>query len=200
MRNFDENYSLIRALHAVAGGESFDIYLNNSPFFYNMRFTKFSPYVYVPKGTYLMRVFLRDKKYNPIVEQMIEVNGGELLTLAVIGEPDSVEILSIKEDIELPPPDKSKARLVNLVPNSVDVNVLLDGELVVSENSFKDITPYEVIEPKTYRVEVELSENNQLIRKLRVTIRPDRIYTFYAMGNKPNFQLFQSLDGATFLS
>ena len=43
------------------------------------------------------------------------------------------------------------------------------------------------------------NENGQLIRQIRVTINPGRVYSFYALGNKPNFQIFQSLDGATFM-
>ena len=52
MRNFNENYSLVRALHAVVGEDVVDIYLNGSPFFYNVQFTDFTPYVYVPEGAY----------------------------------------------------------------------------------------------------------------------------------------------------
>ena len=48
MRNFNENYSLVRALHAVVGGDTVDIYLNGNPFFYNIKFTK---YIYLKKLT-----------------------------------------------------------------------------------------------------------------------------------------------------
>lgn len=199
MRNFNKDYSLVRLLHAVPGTETVDIYLNGDPFFYNMRFTNFSPYIYVPKGAYLLEVFPRDEKTNPILEQEVEIDGGKLLTVALVGELTSMEILPIEEDTEVPQGIESKVRLVNLVPNSADVNVYLDDEVVFEDSSFKDISDYVLLDPNTYRVEIELSENNQLIRKLRVTINQSRIYTFYAMGNKPNFQLFQSLDGATFL-
>lgn len=199
MRNFNKDYSLVRLLHAVPGKETVDVYLNGDPFFYNMRFTNFSPYIYVPKGTYLLQVFPRDKKTNPIIEQEIEIGGGKLLTVGLVGELSSVEILTIEEDTEAPEGIESKIRFVNLVPNSAEVNVYFDDEILFEDSGFKNISEYELVNPMTYRVEIELSENNQLIRKLRVTVNPSRIYTFYAMGNKPNFQLFQSLDGATFL-
>ena len=66
MRNFNENYSLVRGLHAVVGGDTVDIYLNGNPFFYNIKFTDFTPYVYVPEGKYTVEVFPRIKKENPI--------------------------------------------------------------------------------------------------------------------------------------
>lgn len=200
MRNFNEKYSLVRFLHAVPGEGTVDVYLNKDPFFYNMRFTKFSPYVYVPEGKYLLQIFKRDEKSKPIFENEIIIEGGHLLTTAFAGDDKNSDILVIEEDTEAPESIESKVRFVNLIPNSIDVNVYLDGEIFVEESDFQDISDYKLVVPKTYRLEVELTENKQLIRKLRITINQSRIYTLYAIGNKPNFQIFQSLDGATFLS
>ena len=200
MRNFDENYSLVRALHAVVDGDVVDIYLNGSPFFNNVQFTNFTPYVYVPEGKYKIEVFLRDQKENPIITDNIEINAGELNTIAVIGESGkTIEILPIKEEMEIPTGNKSKVRFIHLVPNGRLVNILLDKEMVLEDAEYKEVTPYTDIDPKTYQVDVLLNENGQLIRQIRVTINPGRVYSFYALGNKPNFQIFQSLDGATFI-
>ncbi|HJG95738.1 MAG TPA: DUF4397 domain-containing protein [Romboutsia timonensis] len=200
MRNFDENYSLVRALHAVVDGDVVDIYLNGSPFFNNVQFTNFTPYVYVPEGKYKIEVFLRDQKENPIITDNIEINAGELNTIAVIGESGkTIEILPIKEEMEIPTGNKSKVRFIHLVPNGRSVNILLDKEMVLEDAEYKEVTPYTDIDPKTYQVDVLLNENGQLIRQIRVTINPGRVYSFYALGNKPNFQIFQSLDGATFM-
>ncbi len=200
MRNFDENYSLVRALHAVVDGDVVDIYLNGSPFFNNVQFTNFTPYVYVPEGKYKIEVFLRDQKENPIITDNIEINAGELNTIAVIGESGkTIEILPIKEEMEIPTGNKSKVRFIHLVPNGRPVNILLDKEIVLEDAEYKEVTPYTDIDPKTYQVDVLLNENGQLIRQIRVTINPGRVYSFYALGNKPNFQIFQSLDGATFM-
>lgn len=200
MRNFNENYSLVRALHAVVDGDVVDVHLNGEPFFNNIQFTNFTPYVYVPEGKYKIEVFLRDQKENPIITDNIEVNAGELNTIAVIGESGkNIDILPIKEEMEIPTGNKSKVRFIHLVPNGRSVNVLLDKEMVLEDVEYKEVTPYTDIDPKTYQVDVLLNKNNQLIRQIRVTINPGRVYSFYALGNKPNFQIFQSLDGATFM-
>ena len=127
MRNFNENYSLVRGLHAVVGGDTVDIYLNGNPFFYNIKFTDFTPYVYVPEGKYTVEVFPRDQKENPIVTGTIEVSPGELITIAITGESDkTIEILQIKEEMETPTGNKSRARFIHLVPNGRPVDILLD--------------------------------------------------------------------------
>ena len=186
MRNFNENYSLVRGLHAVVGGDTVDIYLNGNPFFYNIKFTDFTPYVYVPEGKYTVEVFPRDQKENPIVTGTVEVSPGELITIA-------------KEEMETPTGNKSRARFIHLVPNGRPVDILLDKEMVLEDVEYKEVTPYTDVDPKTYQVDVLLNENGQLIRQIRVTINPGRVYSFYGLGNKPNFQIFQSLDGATFM-
>lgn len=200
MRNFNENYSLVRGLHAVVGGDTVDIYLNGNPFFYNIKFTDFTPYVYVPEGKYTVEVFLRDQKENPIIQSTIDISSCDLMTIAIIGENDrNIEILPIKEQIEIPTGNKSKARFIHLVPNGRPVDILLDQDVVLKDVEYKEVTQYTDVDPKTYQVDVLLSENGRLIRQTRVTINPGRIYSFYALGNKPNFQIFQSLDGATFM-
>ena len=200
MRNFDENYSLVRVLHAVVEGDVFDIHLNGSPFANNVRFTEFTPYLYVPRGRYMVEVFLRDEKENPIVTGVVDVTSCELMTIAIAGENDkSIEILPIEEEMTIPTGNQARARFIYLVPNGRTVDIVLDNQTVLEDVKYKDVTKYTDIDPKTYQVDVLLNENGQLIRQIRVTINPGRVYSFYALGNKPNFQIFQSLDGATFM-
>ena len=200
MRNFNENYSLVRGLHAVVGGDTVDIYLNGNPFFYNIKFTDFTPYVYVPEGKYTVEVFPRDQKENPIATGKVEIKPGELMTIAITGESDkTIDILPIEEEMEMPTGNKSRVRFIHLVPNGKSVDILLDKEMVLQDVEYKEVTPYTDIDPKTYQVDVVLNENGQLIRQIRVTINSGRVYSFYGLGNKPNFQIFQSLDGATFM-
>ena len=164
MRNFNENFSSVRGLHAVVGGDTVDIYLNGNPFFYNIKFTDFTPYVYVPEGKYTVEVFPRDQKENPIVTGTIEVSPGELITIAITGESDkTIEILQIKEEMETPTGNKSRARFIHLVPNGRPVDILLDKEMVLEDVEYKEVTPYTDVDPKTYQVDVLLNENGQLM-------------------------------------
>lgn len=201
MRNFNENYSLVRFLHAVPNGDVVDIYLNGSPFFYNVKFTDFTPYVYVPEGKYTIEVFLKDQKENPLIEGTIDIKPEELMTVALVGDFEkSMDIVPIKEEMQIPTGNKSKVRFVHLVPNGRPVDIALDKKIVLEGVEYKEVTPYTDIDPKTYQVDILATENGRLIRQIRVTINPNRVYSFYALGNKPNFQIFQSLDGATFMN
>ena len=48
-------------------------------------------------------------------------------------------------------------------------------------------------------IDILVSENKQTVDRDKVNVNPHRIYTFYAIGYAPNFDVIQSVDGATFL-
>lgn len=199
LRNFNEEYSLVRFLHAVPNGETVDVYVNGVPFFNDLDFTKFTPYMYLPKGTYTVEVFNEDTVENPLVMQELDINNDELLTVAIIIDNGAVKLLPIKEDKELAPGKQSKVRFVHLVPNGRDVNISLGGNQAFENVKYMDATKYELLDPGEYDTDVASSINNDVINSSQIKINPNRIYTFYAIGEAPNFEVLQSLDGATFL-
>ncbi|HSQ87590.1 DUF4397 domain-containing protein [Romboutsia sp.] len=200
MKKYTDKYSLIRFLHAVPRVMPVDIYLNGSLFFNRVFFTHFSPYLYVPEGVYEVTVFITMTKENPIIRQNIEVKNGELATLTMTGNYDDIKLLLIPEDKESAVGNNSKIRFVHLSPNVPELNVLLDNVMMFSNVDFREITEYVQIPTQFYQLDIELSQNNRLLRSNRIAINPNRIYTLYVMGNFASFQVFQSLDGATFIN
>lgn len=199
MRDFNENYSLIRVLHAAPDADAVDIYINDTLFFKELGFTEFSPYVYVPEGNYTMSVYPVNTTENPILSKNIEVDGDELLTIAIIGDNNNLEFLFIEEDTEGTGGQNSKLRVVNLVPNSPRVNILEGENVLFPDIGYKDITEYTIVSPGTYTLNVELVENGEIVLQNQIAITSDRVYTLYALGNIPNVEIYQSLDGATFI-
>ena len=200
MRQWNKEYSLVRFLHAVPEGEEVDIYINNVPFYKGLEFTEFSPYVYVPQGNYTVTIYLEDTQENPIVNEKIDVNVNELVTIAITGESGDIKLLSIVEETEVVSGSNAKVRVVHLSPNAPAVNIVADNQELFANVKYRDVTPYMAIPAKEYTVNVEEARTNRLIRQNQVTINPGRIYTFYAVGNIPNAQILQSLDGATFMN
>lgn len=200
MKKFNDKYSLIRFLHAVPRGVPVDVYLNGSLFFNRILFTHFSPYIYVPEGTYDVSVFPTMTKENPLLRQSIQVKDNELCTLAMTGYYNDLELLLIPEDKEPGSKDNSKLRVVHLSPNVLDLNILANSKVIFSDVSFREVTDYIEMSPQFYQIDVELSVNNRLLRSNRLAVNRNRIYTLYILGNFANFQVFQSLDGAAFVT
>ena len=200
MKKFNDKYSLIRFLHAVPRGVPVDVYLNGSLFFNRILFTHFSPYIYVPEGTYDVSVFPTMTKENPLLRQSIQVKDGELCTLAMTGYYNDLELLLIPEDKEVGSKNDSKLRVVHLSPNVLDLNILANSKVIFSDVSFREVTDYIEMPPQFYQIDIELSVNNRLLRSNRLAVNRDRVYTLYILGNFASFQVFQSLDGAAFIT
>ncbi len=199
MRIFNPNYSLVRVLHAVPDGEVVDVYINDTLFFRDLVFRQFSPYIYLPEGSYDMSVYSANTRENPLISRNINVDKNKLITIAMVGNAGTLRLLNIEEGIEIPTKGKSKTRVVNLVPNSPDMNILYNDTVLFEHNDFRDITDYKEIDPGIYRIDLELFENGKIVRTTRVNINPDRIYSLYLLGNAANIEIFQSLDGASFI-
>ncbi|MEG0842963.1 MAG: DUF4397 domain-containing protein [Romboutsia sp.] len=200
MRNFEENYSLVRALHAMPNGDEVDVYINGFPFYSGIRFAQFTPYIYVPKGEYIFSVYPKDEKDNPITESKITVNSEELITMPIVEIKEGAKLLPIAEEISVPCGNNSKFKFVHLSPDAPRINILIENDRVFENVEYQDYTEYEQIDSDEYKMDIEISENNKIVLSNKVKVNPGKIYTFYAIGNAPNIEIIQTLDGATFLN
>lgn len=200
MRQWNKEYSLIRFLHAVPEGENVDIYINDKPFYKGLEPNEFSPYVYVPQGNYTVTVYLEETQDNPIVNERIDVRTNELVTMVITGEEGDIKLLPVVEETEVVSGNNAKVRVVHLSPNAPAVNISADNQELFTNVKYRDVTPYKAIPAKVYTINIEEASTGRLMRQNQVTINPGRIYTFYAIGNIPNVNIVQSLDGATFMS
>lgn len=201
-RVYDENYSIIRFLHAVPRGKPVDIYFNNSLFFNRILFTQFTPYIYVPEGTYEVTIFETGTRENPILRESLEVQRDKMSTLAMTGYEDDLELLLINEaKEESENSDLSKVRIVHLSPNLPKLNIYLNDKIVFPDVDFREVTDYvEVPAYDIYTLDIVLEKSGRLLRSNQIAVNVDRVYSLYLLGNFANFQVFQSRDGTAFVN
>lgn len=201
-RVYDENYSIIRFLHAVPRGKPVDIYFNNSLFFNRILFTQFTPYIYVPEGTYEVTIFETGTRENPILREDLEVQRDKMSTLAMTGYEEDLELLLINEaKEESENTDVSKVRIVHLSPNLPKLNIYLNDKIVFSDVDFREVTDYvEVPAYDIYTLDIVLEKSGRLLRSNQIAVNVDRVYSLYLLGNFANFQVFQSRDGTAFVN
>lgn len=201
-RVYDENYSIIRFLHAVPRGKPVDIYFNNSLFFNRILFTQFTPYIYVPEGTYEVTIFETGTRENPILRENLDVQKGKMSTLAMTGYEEDLELLLINEaKEESENTDLSKVRIVHLSPNLPKLNIYLNNKLIFPDVDFREVTDYvEIPAYDIYTLDIVLEKSGRLLRSNQIAVNVDRVYSLYLLGNFANFQVFQSRDGTAFVN
>ena len=64
---------------------------------------------------------------------------------------------------------------------------------------FEEGTDYVDLNSGTYNVNVVLNSDKSVVLPLKVTLNSNKIYTIYIIGNPPNLQSVQVVDGNTYV-
>lgn len=100
-------------------------------------------------------------------------------------EVERVEIDRKQVDREVVRPDEpvdaAQVRVAHMSPDAPDVNVYVDGEPAVEDLAYTDVTPYLELEPDTYQVTINDSDDTTTVFDDEVTVDAER-YTVAAIG------------------
>ncbi len=192
--------SLLRVFHAAPQAPAVDVYINEKLVFSNLQFTQFSSYVKLKEGEYRIDIFQTGTMLQPIISGSLDLDEGQMLTIAAIGNLDDLSLLVINDNADKKAsPKVSSFRVVHLSPNTPAVDILVNNKILVESLAFKQNTSYVDIAPGSYNIEAVLSSNKESVLVFGVMLKANRIYTIYIVGESPNLRGIQSVDGNTYL-
>ena len=194
-----KNSSLLRVFHAAPDVGNVDVYVNNQKVFSNLAFGDFTKYVYLDEGQYNVSVYPAGKKDNPAINQIVDVPSQQMFTIAATGNANDLGLLVIPDKLSKSPSQSySSVRIIHLSPNAPGVDVSVDGDIIFENIEFREGTDYVDLNPGTYNVNILLNSDKSVALSLKVTLNPNKIYTIYVIGNPPNLQAIQVVDGNTY--
>ncbi|MDU2198326.1 MAG: DUF4397 domain-containing protein, partial [Peptostreptococcaceae bacterium] len=170
--------SLLRVFHAAPQAPAVDVYINEKLVFSNLQFTQFSSYVKLKEGEYRIDIFQTGTMLQPIISGSLDLDEGQMLTIAAIGNLDDLSLLVINDNADKKAsPKVSSFRVVHLSPNTPAVDILVNNQLLVENLAFKQNTSYVDIAPGSYNIEAVLSSNKESVLVFGVMLKANRIYT-----------------------
>ena len=192
--------SLLRVFHAAPQAPAVDVYINEKLVFSNLQFTQFSSYVKLKEGEYRIDIFQTGTMVQPIISGSLDLDEGQMLTIAAIGNLDDLSLLVINDNADKKASSKvSSFRVVHLSPNTPAVDILVNNKILVENLAFKQNTSYVDIAPGSYNIEAVLNSNKESVLVFGAVLKTNRIYTIYIVGESPNLRAIQSVDGNTYL-
>ena len=196
----EQGTSLVRVFHAAPQAPAVDVYVNDSLAFSNLEYLNFTDYVPLQAGEYKIDVYVAGTSENPVISQMVDVPEGEMITVAATGNLEDLSLLIIVDHAnQVPSDDFSTFRIIHLSPNAPAIDVLIDGDDLISDIKFREGSSYVNIYPGTYKLRIVLNSDKSTVLPIKVKFNPDRIYTLYIVGDVPNLAAIQSVDGNTYL-
>lgn len=201
--NNDSSY--IRILNTAVNGEKFDIYINDLLTFSNVWYKNFTPYSPMIPGKYNIKVYENGNNDNTILDQELNIAGGNIGTIVITGVYPKLMILAVSEDPNECIENKtSKFRLAHLSPTSPPIDLSINGVKMVDELPFGKSTNYAQIPSGIYDFLVEQSDidiqvNKEKFRENKnIQLKDKKIYTIYVVGDGNNIDIIQSLDVTTY--
>ena len=171
----EENKGLIRYLNVLPSQQAVDVYVDNKLLYSDIKYKDFTPYVYMEN--------------RPFKIDINEAGTKNILIRTTIIDEDIEQKISNTQAIQ---------RFVNLSPGLPIADVFYDDKPVVDNIDYRDQTLYEYLNPGQYTVSVRGNLTGENIVKSNIQFKADRIYSIYIIGNPPNVELLQSVDGNTY--
>lgn len=193
-----KNGSLVRVFHATPEAPPVDIYVDGNLTFEGLAFMSLTQYVPLEKGEYDIDVYVAGTTENPVISQVLKIDDSDIYTVAATGNLDDLSLIVIEDSISQQPFDMySFFRVIHLSPDAPAVDVLVNDKTTFEDIEFREGSMYQGVSPGQYRVEIVLNSDGTIVLPLKVTLKPNRIYTLYAVGNASDLKVIQSVDGNT---
>lgn len=194
----------IRILHASPDTPAVDVYANGKPLVRRLRFKEFTEYLSVPPGRYNIRVYPAGTTQKPIVNTNFEIMDSRIYTVAAIGKMPEVSLMAISDPRRMIPGGKVLLRFSHLSPDAPAVDVALKyGTNLFRNIQYKQTTQYLETAPGMYNFVIKLTgTDKQVLYVPNIHLRPNRMYTIYAVGlasGAPPLQALIALDGGSYI-
>ncbi|RDY29399.1 DUF4397 domain-containing protein [Romboutsia weinsteinii] len=191
--------SLVRIFHAAPEAPAVDVYIDGKPFIRNISYKQFSKYVNVPENIETITLYVAGDDTQPVLEQDLDFQAGKIFTMAITGNLDNLSVEPLEESIDqMPSRDNTIVRFVHLSPNLQDIDILNQGEVIVSDLEFREFSDYMPFPFGDFRFIVQDEETKKNVAGISATLNAERIYSLYIIGEPQSLEVIQSVDGNTY--
>ena len=195
----EENKGLIRYLNVLTSQKSVDIYVNNKLLYSDVKYKSFTQYIYMENRSYKIDIYEAGTK-NILIRTTFIIPDESLFTLAISGNIGQEALIIVDEDIEQKSSNsQAVVRFVNLSPDLPIADIFNNDKPIVDNIDYKDQTIYEYLNPGVYTISVKGNLNGDDLVTTNIQFKTDRIYSIYIIGDIPNVELLQSVDGNTYV-
>ncbi len=194
----------VRFVHASPDAPELDVLFHDDTLFTGFRFGEISEYVDIAAGTYTVTLSSPGPDV-PILTDYITApfNAHHTLVAAGMLAPgpgaSGFEGIVITDVITYPPPGMVRGRFVHLVPDApVPISIFLEGQPLFESIVYGDVTPYVTVPAGSHNLEVRAL--GFPVTADTITVDPDRIYSFFAIGlasGPPDAEILQVMDAAS---
>jgi len=173
----------LRALHAVAGGDEYDVLIDGVRVFSNLPFGWHSQYVVLEPGAHTVQVVPTGETSPIILETTVDLTVDTFSTLVAGGQAGAAESWWLTDDNRLPGVGKARVRFVHASPDAPAVDVVVSSIPLFEDVAYKEVGDYVALDAGTYDLVVrEAGTGNVLASLSDVTLDEGNVYSLALVG------------------
>ncbi|HET7517539.1 MAG TPA: DUF4397 domain-containing protein, partial [Actinomycetes bacterium] len=166
-------------------GDVYVVYVNGRLQLKGVPFKTVSDYLKVAPGKFKAEVREAGEPASspPVIAATVELAAGKAYTVAVFGQLTSVKAALLIDDMSRPGAGKSKVRFVQAIPGDSAVDLVSDGDVLVSNAKFSSASDYQEVPAGSVDTEVRKTGTGEVLAKAdNVELASGSIYSLVAVG------------------
>ncbi|MFB6466116.1 DUF4397 domain-containing protein [Cytobacillus sp. Hz8] len=174
----------IRFFHALPSKLAFNIFINGTCYFQNVKFKEVSSFLSLPRADYEIEIYSIGEQSSPFICQELRVESGTLATVILYRTKEEFKLLPIYHDTEVPI-GEAKMRFIHLAEefSTVDVKATF-GDVIFPHIHFMNMTKYLGLSPMTVNLEIRKAGTKNILLPLpKLVFKPNHIYSLVLLKN-----------------
>ena len=179
----DSGQAAVRIVHAVPGGPAVNVFVDGNQVFTNIAYKQVTSRATLSAGSHSVRIVPVNSQ-QALIDTTVTLQADTYNTIAAVGQPNSVQALTMTDSSTLPLPNQARVRLVHASPNAPAVDVAVKGGPTLFSNvSFPTATDYIVVGAQPYTVDIlSAGTSNIVLTVPNVSLNGSTVYSIYAVG------------------
>jgi hypothetical protein len=180
--------ALVRVAHFAPGllkGDVYVVYVDGRLQLKGVPFKTVSDYLKVAPGKFKVEVREAGEPASspPVIAATVELEAAKAYTVAVFGQLTSVKAALLTDDMSRPGAGKGKVRFIQAIPGDSAVDLVSDGDVLVSNAKFTSASDYQEIPAGSVDTEVRKTGTGEVLAKAdNVDLASGSIYSLVAVG------------------
>lgn len=193
-------FSYIRFMNFSPHGGSADFYIGNTLVCAGIKYGSYSQYIKTSSGPQVYKATRCGRKDEITDKITLCQNVGEVHNLCLCGKADNAAFYAVNEPKEALDKEYGNLRICNLSLGTDKVNLWVNGEMIIGDMEYKNISKYLKILPGKY--EIKIGDNKSHSFSLgKYDLNADKYNTLYITGIKnemPHLAGILTLDAASY--
>jgi hypothetical protein len=167
-----------------------DVFVDGQKILSNVAYGQSSDYLEVPAGTYRVKVTAAGDPSAVLIRQNLTVRPGTFNTAVAVGsvsDLNNLSLLALQDDPTCPPSGRARIRVVHAAADAPTVDIAADGNVILPNVSFRDVSDYlEIPAPDTPNLSILAGGNT--VFEMSLPVKAGQNLTVLASGIPGNEQ------------